>query len=560
MRTTSPRPLPLTPEAIPDGCLAWDGVAARRWTDALPARWVPVRAPRRLVLSLAGLGLVGGILLSFAGVPSFIAAFLGLQVLWLLARPEVVRFTAAAQVLMAVGLLGHGPLSPTWPLPAAGVLMAAFCAYATQLRMTARLRQRDLALAAAGGVTAVLPAAEQPFWRGKLLRVLGVLLALAGVGLAAAAGAGLDSADDRHADLALGFGLAGFGLTMLLSGHLGRRRAAELRRGPAPVLRVLVREGGGLDTEVFAADDVGALRPLFTVSLTGVEDGADGDEGEDDGEEDDEELLGRVGEGGDDPGPLREAVLYGAPYDGAEVLLVSAAERAGEPPVVERSTGPVRPLSDGHVRRGLRREKALAKQDAVYEERSRAAARAVAGDAYGLGGAGVRRWRAGWADWLSAAATALWAAYIAVWGEHGVQRWLFGGVAGVVAVLMLPRWVAWRITADREGLWFNALHRPQHIAWDDIRSVECKGTELKVDSRRVGFEEWSVFGFRWPWAERRLGLIHPYERAAAEIRAMWERPSVRPAGECGERERRRRVWPLSVVVAVGWVAVLLLVP
>ena len=551
MRTTSPRPLPLLPEAIPDGCLAWDGVEARRWTGALPARWVPVWMPRRLVLSLAALGVIGGTLLSFAGVPSFIAAFTGLQVLWLLARPEVVRVTAAAQAVLAAVLVVHGSHSPTWPLPAAGVLMAAVCACAAHLRMTARVRQRGVALAAAGGVTAAVPGAEQPLGRGKLLRVLGVVLAAAGFGLAAAAGAGFDTADDRPADIALGFGLAGAGLTMLLSGYLGHRRAAELRQEPAPVLKVLVREGTGLDTEVFAADDVGALRPLFTVSLTGAGDGHD---------EDDEERPARLGEDGDEPGPLREAVLYGAPYDGAEVLLVSAAGTAGEPPVVERSTGPVRPLSDGRVRRGLLREKALAKRDAVYEERSSTAARAVAGDAYGLGGEGVRRWRAGWADWLTAAATSVWAAYIAVWGEHGVQRWLFGGVVGVIAVLMLPRWLAWRISADREGLWFNALHRPQHIAWDDIRSVECKGTELKVDSRRVGFEEWSVFGFRWPWAERRVGLIHPYERAAAEIRAMWEQPSARPSGVCGERERGRRVWPLAVVVAAGWVAVLVLVP
>ncbi|MGW2523974.1 hypothetical protein ACWC09_44750 [Streptomyces sp. NPDC001617] len=553
MHTTSSRPSPLTPEAIPEGCLPWDGVQARRWTDALPPRWVPVRVPRRLVLSLGALALIGGVILSFADVPPFVAAFLGLQVLWLLARPEVVRVTAAMQAVMVAGLVGRGSLSPAWLLPAAGVLMAAVCARAAQLRMTARVRQRDVARAAAGGVTAVLPDADRPVWRGKLLRGLGVVLFLAGAVLAAA-GSAFDTGDDRHADMALGFALAGVGLTALLSGYLGRRRAAELRQEPAPVLRVLVREGTGLDTEVFAADDVGALRPLFTVSLAEV----DGDEEEDDA--DDEELLARITEDGDEPGPLREAVLYGVPYDGAEVLLVSAAGLAGGPPVVERSTGPVRPLSDGSVRRGLRVEKARAKRDAVYEERSRAAARAVEGEAYVPGGKGVRRWRAGWADWLTAAGASAWGAYMSVWGEHGVERWLFGGVVGVIAVLMLPRWIAWRITADREGLWFNALHRPQHIAWDDIRAVECKGTELKVDSRRVGFEEWSVFGFRWPWAERRMGLIHPYERAAAEIRAMWEQPSVRPSGVCGERERGRRVWPLAVVVAVGWVAVLLLVP
>jgi hypothetical protein len=46
-----------------------------------------------------------------------------------------------------------------------------------------------------------------------------------------------------------------------------------------------------------------------------------------------------------------------------------------------------------------------------------------------------------------------------------------------------------------------------HIAWDDIRHVQCKGQELKIDSRLATFVEWSVFGFRWPWPwlERKLG-------------------------------------------------------
>ncbi|MCX5423243.1 hypothetical protein [Streptomyces sp. NBC_00078] len=47
-----------------------------------------------------------------------------------------------------------------------------------------------------------------------------------------------------------------------------RRGAAALRREPAAVLRVLVREGRYGVTEVFATDDVGALRPLFTVAET----------------------------------------------------------------------------------------------------------------------------------------------------------------------------------------------------------------------------------------------------------------------------------------------------
>jgi hypothetical protein len=115
-------------------------------------------------------------------------------------------------------------------------------------------------------------------------------------------------------------------------------------------------------------------------------------------------------------------------------------------------------------------------------------------------------------------------------------------------------------TADSEGLWFNGFRRAQHIAWDHIRVVECKGTELKVDSRRISFDEWSVVGLRWPRLERKFGYIHRYERTAAELTAMWQEPGYRPLVEAGERERGRLLWPLGVLVALAWTAALFLLP
>ncbi|MDF2268908.1 hypothetical protein P2Q00_26230 [Streptomyces coacervatus] len=551
MSTTSRQPLRLPASAVPDGCPAWDSAGARRWTQALPPRWVPVRVPRRLVLAMGTLALIGGCALAAAGVPGFVAAFLGLQVVWLLVRPEVVRVTAAMQVVMVAGL----PLAPSWLVIPCGVLVAGAFARTAQLRLQARERQREAALAATGGVTAVLPDAGRPLRRGKLFLWLGAVLFAAGAALAVAA-LGFDTPDDRNLDSAVGCCLAGVGLTVLLSGHLGRRRAAALRSAPAPVLRVLVREGVEADTEVFAADDLGALRPLFTVSVTDVDvEDADDEEKLDDAEID--ELLDRIAD--DEPGPLREAVLYGAPYDGAEVLIVSVAEKPGEPVVVERSVGPVRPLSDGRVRRELLMEKYEAKRDAQYEERSRVAAEAVADDPYAVAGKGVRRWRAGWSDWLTTAGAVLWAGHF-FWGETGFWRYGVGGALGAVAALLLPRVLAWRITADSEGLWFNGFRRAQHIAWDHIRVVRCKGPELNIDSHRASFDEWGVVGFRWPRLERRLGYIHPYERTAAEITAMWQEPGYRPLVRAGERDRARLLWPLGVLVALAWTAALLLLP
>jgi hypothetical protein len=503
---------------------------------------VPVRVPRRVVL-LVDLGaLLAACGLADFGVRPLAAAFLALQMVWLLVRPEVVRITAAIQVVMVVAL----PVAPSvWVVPCT-VVSAGLSAWAARLRLAARTRQADAALEASRGVTALVPAG--PRWRGRFFTVVGGVLCAAGALLAVVA-TGADAAYDRRVGPAAGFFLVGLGLTALLSGVLGRRRSAALRREPAPVLRVLVRDRGVVDTEVFAADDPEAVRPLFTVALTEVE-GGDEEDGEDDAGDEGEDL------GGDEPGPLREAVLYGVPYEGAEVLLVRAAEKAGEEPTVERSIGPVRPLSDAHVRRELRAQRGRAARDAVYEERGRAAAEAVARAPYAVAGKGVRRWRAGWADWLTAAMVVAWAVHFA-WDEDAVWWYGVGGLAGAVAALTLPNWLAWRVTADRDGLWFNGLRRARHIPWDDIRLVECKGQELKIDSRRPG-GEWSVFGFRWPWLERKLGYVHPYERAAAEITAMWREPAYRPFAMAGERERGRLLWPVAVLVALVWTAGLVL--
>ncbi|MFC8514000.1 hypothetical protein [Streptomyces sp. NPDC057257] len=534
--TTPRRPSRLPASALPDGCLPWDSTQTLRWTRALAPRWVPVRVPRRLLLALVVLALLGGCGLAVGGTAApAVAAVLALQLLWLLARPEVVRFTAVLQIVLVVWL----PPDPARLLEPAGVLLAGAFAWAAHVRLRARERQRDAALAAAGGVTAVLPDAKRPLRRGKLFVRLGLVLLAAGVALTAAAPLAA-AADDRRAGAVAGLFLAGVGLTMSFSGFLGRRRAAALRSAPAPVLKVLVREGNSVDTEVFASDDLGALRPLFTVAVTKVDDGPDAEH--------------------EQPGPLREAVLYGAPYEGAEVLIVSAAEGSGAPPVVERSIGPVRPVSDGRVRLGLRVEKQKAKLDAAYEELSRSAEQAVAGDPYRLGGKGVLRWRAGWPDWLTGASALVWAVHFSVWGETGVFRYVVGGAVGVVVALVAPRWLAWRVTADEEGLWFNGFRRAQHIAWDHIRVVRCKGSELKIDSHRASFDEFSVFGFRWPWLERKLGMVHPYERVAAEIDAMWRDPSLRPLGAAGERERGRLLWPAGVLALLGWLALLLYGP
>ncbi|MEV1066555.1 hypothetical protein [Streptomyces sp. NPDC050263] len=559
MSTNSGGVLRLPGSAIPDGCPSWDGERAGRWTRALPPAWVPVRARFSVSAALSLLAVPGaGLLSANAALPAWGAALLALHLVWLVLRPEAAAVLAPAALVVVLAL---GDLHRGLRLGLAAVFVGVWAT--VWLRLVARRRQRAEGLAAAGGVTAVVSGAMfGRAERGTFLLWSGLVTVVAGGVLYASADL-WGGADDRQATPGAAWGLAGLGLTLLVSGALGRRRALALRGAPVPVLRVLLRENSDVDTEVFAADDIAALRPLFTVATSELDDSADDDEddeGEDeDGDDDDDddelrELIERLDAGL--AGPLREGVMYGVPYDGAEIVFVAASDEAGEPPVVEASVGPVRPMTAGAIRRRVREEKSRAGHEAHDEALRRAAATAVAEEAGPGAPVEVRRWRAGWADRFAAVVGVLYA--VTVW-ESGWWGLVYGLALTLLAALLLPRRLAWRITADREGLWFNGFRETRHIAWDHLRVVRCEGFQLRIDSRRASFDEWTVASPRWRWLERRLGRPHPYERTAAEITAMWRDPALRPVGVGDERQRGRVLWPLGVVIgAVGAAAVFLM--
>ncbi|MFG2572699.1 hypothetical protein [Streptomyces sp. NPDC048481] len=544
---------------------AWDGGSALRWARALPPRWVPVRTPdwALAVLPLtavAGAGLLGGP----GGLPAWGAALVALHLVWPVLRPEMAALTAPVGVALVL-TAGDG-----LPLPVRLGLAAwqTGAWAAVGLRLAARRRQRAAALAAAGGTAAVAPdgmGGRRP--RGTFLLWTGLGLLAAGGVLRAVADA-WDGPGGRWTVAAAGWCLAGLGLTVLVSAALARHRAVGPRRGPVPVLRVLARVNGDLETEVFAADDLAARRPLFTVATAdgrGAPDhpaearadetdevrGADrtGDDEPAEPAEPDELRELRELVGGGRAGPLREAVLYGAPFDGAEVVLLAAAAKAGAPPVVETSLGPVRPVTEAALRRRERNERVRAVREGSREERREAAAALAAAVVEQAGPQAlgrVRRWRAGWADRLLVVPAAL---VLALLVDDSVWRGVLSGVAAtLIAALVLPRRLAWRITADRDGLWFNGLLGVRRLDWEHVRAVDCEGGRLRIRASRASFGEWRAHSVHWPWLERRLGLVHPYERTAAEITLLWRDPATRPATQADERLRGRALWPLAIVV------------
>ncbi|WP_405973754.1 hypothetical protein OG496_35025 [Streptomyces sp. NBC_00988] len=542
VRESSPLPL----SAIPEGCVDWNGEHARVWAGAVVPWWVPVR-PRHWAVELAVwcavLAAFG--LLATTDLPPDLVALLPLQVVWWLWRPEGVRFSAPVLIVLAAI---HG-IGLSWPVLVCAALLVLASVTATGLRARARARQRHSALAATDGVTAVPPDADGPVRRGGLFLRFGAGLALPGVVLLATSGL-WHGADDRQLAVAEGLFTLGLALTLLLSGTLGRRRAVALRTAPAPVLRVLVGKDEHEDAVIYATDDTEALRPLFTVATRAVRD----DEGEGDGDdkgdeaarEELEELLDKDAAG--EPAPLREAVLYGTPCDGAEILLLTAPEEPGEPPVTQWSTGPVRPLPEGAARRRLAREERAAVRAARDGE---LAATVRAGTTV----VPVRRWRAGPVDRLAGFLTMLWCVGYFLLGIDD-SLWLQGLLllTGLLCAVRVPVKLRWRITADRTGIWLNRLRAPRHIPWDDLRSVRRESFELQLRVRDG--DDWSVAAPRWPWLQRRRQLAHPYDALAAELAAMIADPALRPTGESGEKERGRPLWPFAVGLGIAWIAVL----
>ncbi|MEU3747668.1 MULTISPECIES: hypothetical protein [Streptomyces] len=135
------------------------------------------------------------------------------------------------------------------------------------------------------------------------------------------------------------------GLSLVTTGSLARRRAAALHHGPVPALRVLERLDHEGRTWVYAADDAAGSTPLFACTCVPAFPVAD--EHEDLGAEIDaaDDIDDIDDTDGNDDVPitrtrLREAVMLGAPYEGAELVFVTTgADGTSE---VTRTIGPVR--------------------------------------------------------------------------------------------------------------------------------------------------------------------------------------------------------------------------
>ncbi len=245
--------------AIPDGGAPhWHVKDAQRWLDA---RVPPVFAPVPVGWILVPLVVLSLVLLALgdSDAPGHGTSWAGyVPAVLLVSLPAWYRFLPAATLLStpvvaADAVRNLSALAPAeGPGLAGGVLVLALCAWAfagSALRIRSRRCQRELFLAAAGDTRAAIPEnlPDGHRRRGRVLLATGAGLCLAAAALLGWVlvqdlGASPGDPFDGTGPQVLAMMLLVPGVPLLGRGLTARRAARRLHDGPQPVIRVGVRE------------------------------------------------------------------------------------------------------------------------------------------------------------------------------------------------------------------------------------------------------------------------------------------------------------------------------
>ncbi|MFD7095386.1 hypothetical protein [Streptomyces xanthophaeus] len=323
--------------AIPaGGARRWKADEAERWFDArVPALFAPFAG----ALVLAPLVVSAVVLLAWndPGTTGRGTDWIGYPAaVLLIALPFWYRFLPVATLVSAPLIAGETVALLTGPAPggtaarAGGVVVLTLSAWAftgALLRVRARRRQRSLFLAEAAGTRRrPVPGrlADAHVKRGRSLIVAGAVFCLAGAAALLAWGLALDLRAEPGVPYdAIGQQIIALlllvpGTTLLGRGLALRRAARQLHRGPQPVVRIGVRRDAAYFNWLHTDARTTGARPLIAYR-TSFEDTlryhgptlVGGSE---------EQLRVRH----HDIDPQREpfeALLYGVPCEGAEVLV-----------------------------------------------------------------------------------------------------------------------------------------------------------------------------------------------------------------------------------------------
>ncbi|WP_406172320.1 hypothetical protein [Streptomyces sp. NBC_00996] len=614
------RPVSLPGSSIPEGVSEWTAQDAGGWAAPHPPRWARPLWPALVALAAAlvaaflpatgpacGTGDPCGP--DWLGLCTW-GLVLG-QVLWSLCFcfPELVLLGAPALMTLVV--------VETFPLPGGvyaavtGVVLTASAATwaAAGWRLLARRRQRLAAGRVAGASRHRVPGGEAAALRGTIrivvaLVLLGVVAGAVGMALrgihddarraeraahltgtvvktgdvsirvrAGGVTRTLDAesphdyrlgqrvevlADGTWARLAqepyapvgwqlLALAVALPALPLLTSGIRARRRDTALLRRPAPVLRAVAVFDGRGNAWVRPADEASGrfvlrcwAEPLG--NGPGTRTRTDAPQWEAAGDKDEAEVDRRP----------REVLVYGAPRASSPVVLVTAVPDDG--PAVLR-TGPLVLPRAGELPRWDRPRVSRTVPVPAPERLREIGARLPTGGR-------VRRWGPSVADRAGAGAVVLTAAAI-VWAQGARLRSGADVISGAPLLWMVfAPWFAavlgaWRITADRGGVWLTGVWKVRHIPWEQV---------TRVAWTEEGHAEISgSAGVRWQRASlrRRRGRSSSarpaHLRAAEGIAAMQAHPQLRPGEDSRTRDRGMPLGPLLVAFFVLWTAAAFLV-
>lgn len=332
-------------------------------------------------------------------------------------------------------------------------------------------------------------------------------------------------------------GLVG-GLAFLANGVDGRTRSRRLRRGPLPVLRVLVREDPDNGrTWVYAADDLAAERPVLHFhSLPAFE-------------EDPRTGASRGGRRG--RRRARRGAAQGRRRPEGRGPAAPAARGRPVRPAVHRCRTRLRRARRGRGRRGLRgvqRQRRAADRwgpprrpagprsrgGPVRTARPRTAARrrgrrrpGAVRRAPDVGRARVSR--AVGVFLLLVQGGGVWA----LLDDEVTWHSVFPLIGLFFVTTSASTALNWRLTADRDGLWVAGAWRVRRVLWDDVLAVRHNRSGDLVVAREgdteVVLSPSAGRGWSGGWAASRTGRASP------------TRPTRCCAGpRCGPRRRPAR--------------------
>ncbi|MDX6758340.1 hypothetical protein SIN09_02470 [Streptomyces sp. F8] len=327
--------------AIPDGGAPhWRVKDAQRWLDAGVAA---VFAPITVGWILAPLVVLAIVLVAWndPGTPAHGTTWAGYApAVLLVSLPAWYRFLPAATlvstpVIAADAVRNLYALDPAdGPGRVGGALMLVLCAWAfagSALRIRSRRRRRELFRTAVGDARAAIPE-HLPSGhrrRGRALAAAGAGLCMAAAallvwGLVRDLGAAAGEPYDAIGQQVLAMVLLAPGVPLLGRGLTARRAARRLHEGPQPVIRVGVREQWLGNFWLVADADTTTAPPLIAFR----------DRFEDGYRHSAETLLGgaesrlrRDHHDIDRHAEPYEALLYGVPCEGSEVVLRYAVYR-----------------------------------------------------------------------------------------------------------------------------------------------------------------------------------------------------------------------------------------